>query len=187
MGARQVGRGAKIDHLREKLFPDEGMRTERLFIRPLQPADAFQLVVLTNDPLVAAGVSFLRQPFTIADAQDLIGLPGARKGCFGVVRAGADGPMIGCVGAVARSANDIEIGFWLGAPFHGRHYGAEMARAMLERLREVFPERRVIAECPRENAASWRLLRKLGFTPSGASGARRGSQLLVYEAPAVVE
>ena len=77
------------------------MRTERLFIQPLQAADAFQLVVLTNDPLVAAGVSLLRQPFTLADAQDLIALPRAKKGCFASVRAGDDGAFIGCVGAVA--------------------------------------------------------------------------------------
>ncbi|WP_298421818.1 GNAT family N-acetyltransferase [Rhodoblastus sp.] len=163
------------------------MRTERLFIQPLQAADAFQLVVLTNDPLVAAGVSLLRQPFTLADAQDLIALPRAKKGCFASVRAGDDGAFIGCVGAVARTATDVEIGFWLGVPYHGNHYGAEMAQAMLGRLRDVFPEKRIIAECPRENSASWRLLKKLGFSPSGTGAARKGAQLLVYQAPAIVE
>jgi len=153
MGARQVASGARIDNFREKLFPDEGMQTGRLFIRPLSAADAFQLVVLTNDPLVANGLSLLRQPFTLADAQDLIALPRAKKGCFASARSGGpEGPMVGCVGALARGASDIEIGFWLGAPFHGKSYGAEMAQAMLDRLRAVFPERRIIAECPRENS-----------------------------------
>jgi RimJ/RimL family protein N-acetyltransferase len=187
MGGRSGASSARIERLQEKLFPEEGLSTRRLFIRPLQASDAFQLVVLTNDPLVAAGVSFLRQPFTLADAQALIAMPRDQKGCFASVRAGRDGPMIGCVGAVSRNALDIEIGFWLGAPYHGRRYGAEMAQAMLDRLRLVFPERRLVAECPRENSASWRLLRKLGFAPSAAAANRKGAKLLVFEAPAEVD
>jgi RimJ/RimL family protein N-acetyltransferase len=174
------------ENFSERLFPRGPCATKRLLIRPLQAADAFQLVVLTNDPLVASGVSFLRQPFTLADAQDLIALPRAGKGAFAAVRAGAEGPFVGCVGAVARGPRDVEMGFWLGAPYHGKSYGAEMARAILGLLREGFPERRIVAECPRENSASWRLLRRLGFSPSGSGGAREGAQLLVFEATAPV-
>ncbi len=187
MGGRRGASSARIEHLQQKLFPEEGLSTRRLFLRPLQTADAFQLVVLTNDPLVAAGVSFLRQPFTLADAQALIAMPREQRGCFAAVRAGRDGPMVGCAGALSRNAIDIEIGFWLGAPYHGRRYGAEMAEAMLDRLREVFPERRVVAECPRENSASWRLLKKLGFAPSDTPATRKGATLLALEAPVAVE
>lgn len=187
MGGGLGVNSARIERLQQKLFPAEGLSTGRLFIRPLQAADAFQLVVLTNDPLVAAGVSFLRQPFTLADAQALIVMPRDQQGCFASVRAGRDGPMIGCVGAFSRNAIDIEIGFWLGVPYHGRRYGAEMAEAMLVRLREVFPDRRVVAECPRENSASWRLLRKLGFMPSEDPATRRGARLLAFEATEVVD
>jgi RimJ/RimL family protein N-acetyltransferase len=179
--------GSKIADCSTKLFPEGFARTRRLTLTPLQAADAFQLVVLTNDPLVAAGVSLLRQPFTLTDAQDLIALPRAQKGCFASVRLagnrGGDGPFIGCVGAVVRDRTDVELGFWLGVPYHGRHYGEEAAQAMLSLVRQTFPERRVVAECPRENSASWRLLQRLGFSPSGASGSRKGSQLLAFKAP----
>lgn len=174
---------SKIDNFRERLFSEGVWRTERLTIQPLQPADAFQLVVLTNDPLVAAGVSLLRQPFTFADADGLTGLSRNGRGCFCAARVGENGPMVGCVGALVRNAEDIEIGFWLGAPFHRKAYGFEMARMMRDKLREFFPDRRLIAECPRENSASWRLLQKLGFAPNGDFGARKGAQLLVCEAP----
>ncbi|WP_298359084.1 GNAT family N-acetyltransferase [Rhodoblastus sp.] len=187
MGGRRGASSARIEHIQQKLFPDEGLNTRRLFFRPLQAADAFQLVVLTNDPLVAAGVSFLRQPFSLADAQALIAMPRDQKGCFAAVRAGKDGPMIGCAGALSRNAFDIEIGFWLGAPYHGRRYGAEMAAGMLDRLLEVFPERRIVAECPRENSASWRLLKKLGFAPSEDAATRKGASLLIFDAPAIVD
>jgi ribosomal-protein-alanine N-acetyltransferase len=177
----------KIENFAERLFPQGKCVTERLVIQPLQAADAFQLVVLTNDPLVANGVSLLRQPFTLADAQDLIALPRAKKGCFASVRLGSNGPFVGCVGAVARAASDIEMGFWLGVPYHGKQYGAEAAQAMLGLLRDAFPDKRIVAECPRENSASWRLLKRLGFCPSGTSGARKGAQLLIFEAAAIVE
>ena len=60
-------------------------------------------------------------------------------------------------------------------PYHGKHYGAEAARAMLGLMREAFPDKRIVAECPRENSASWRLLKRLGFNPSGPGGARKGA------------
>jgi RimJ/RimL family protein N-acetyltransferase len=182
---------SKIANCGTRLFPDGFERTGRLTLTPLQAADAFQLVVLTNDPLVAAGVSLLRQPFTLADAQELISLPRDGKGCFAAIRlsqdrAGGNGPFIGCVGALVRDHIDVELGFWLGVPYHGRHYGEEAAQAMLARLRRTFPDRRIVAECPRENSASWRLLQRLGFSPSGASGTRKGAQLLAYKAPEAV-
>jgi RimJ/RimL family protein N-acetyltransferase len=177
----------KIENFRERLFPEGQFTTERLVIKPLHAADAFQLVVLTNDPLGAAGLSRLPQPFTLADAQDLIDLPRAGKGCFAAVRAGADGPVVGCVGALAHGPSDIELGFWIGVPYHGKHYGAEAARAMLGLMRKAFPDWRIVAECPRENSATWRLLHKLGFCPSGTAGARRGAQLLFFDAPATVD
>ncbi len=176
----------KITDCCAKLFPEGFARTQRLILTPLQAADAFQLVVLTNDPLVAAGVSLLRQPFTLTDAQELISFSRAQRGCFASIRLGERGPFIGCAGALAREGDDIEMGFWLGVPYHGKHYGAEAAQAMLTLLRAAFPERRIVAECPRENAASWRLLKRLGFCPSGASGSRRGAQLLTYKAPEAV-
>jgi RimJ/RimL family protein N-acetyltransferase len=172
----------KIANFSQKLFPDGFARTPRLLLRPLQASDAFQLVVLTNDPLVAAGVSLLRQPFTMSDAQELIALSRTQKGCFASIRFGDDGPFVGCVGALIRNDMDIELGFWLGVPHHGKHYGAEAARAMLGLLRDAFPEHRIVAECPPENAASWRLLQRLGFCPSEAKSSRKGARLLAHNA-----
>jgi ribosomal-protein-alanine N-acetyltransferase len=176
----------KIDDFCQRLFSNGAARTERLKIAPLQASDAFQLVFLTNDPLVAGGLSLLRQPFTISDAQDLIALSRLDKGCFAAIRLGEAGIFIGCVGALVRDEKDVEIGFWLGAPYHGKHYGEEAAQAMLDLLRAALPERRIVAECPRENSASWRLLQRLGFSPCGAVAWRKGAQLLAYKASQTV-
>ena len=177
---------------RQELFPDGCSRTERLLIEPLQAADAFVLTILTNDPLVAHGASTLPQPFTINDAHALIALPRRGGGCFAALRARNSGVMIGCAGILARNpargdADDLELGFWLGAPYHGRHYGAEAAEAMLRLARRAFPRTRIVAECPRENTASWRLLRRLGFTPGAGHAARPGAELLLWRAEAGAE
>jgi RimJ/RimL family protein N-acetyltransferase len=182
---------ARVD-FRRMLFPEGCSHTERLRLEPLQAADAFALIILTNDPLVAHGASTLPQPFTMDDARALIALPRIGRGCFAALRALDGGAMIGCAGVLARDPpgkgefDDLEIGFWLGAPYHGRHYGAEAARAMLDLARKAFPQARIVAECPRENTASWRLLRKLGFEPGAGKGVRQNAELLAWRAEAVV-
>lgn len=182
---------APVD-FRSRLFPDGGFKTERLLMEPLQHSDAYRLVMLTNDPLVANGASMLPQPFTLDDARALIALPASGGGCFAALRTLEGGEMIGCAGVFARApasgdAGDLELGFWLGAPHHGRRYGAEAARAMLERAVSAFPQARIVVECPRENAASWHLLGRLGFEPGLGHGARQNAELLVWRATAEVD
>ncbi|MCW2284864.1 RimJ/RimL family protein N-acetyltransferase [Rhodoblastus acidophilus] len=201
MSAPKDAGTARAD-VRKKLFPDGFGQTERLLLEPLQPADAFGLVILTNDPLVAHGASTLPQPFTMDDARALIALPRSGGGCFAALRVrqtggaremgrGA-GEMIGCAGILVREPErgdlgDLELGFWLGAPHHGRHYGAEAAQAMLERTHRAFPRARIVVECPPENYASWRLLRRMGFEPGAGKGSRKNAELLAWRAEAEAE
>jgi RimJ/RimL family protein N-acetyltransferase len=171
-----------IADLRQKLFPDGKISTTRLSLEPLQAADAFQLVLLSNDPLGASGLSLLPQPFNMGDAQKLIRMSRDGKGCFAAIRVTETGVFIGCAGALVRSATDIELGYWLGLPYHGKRYGTEAAEAMLAALRQAFPEHRIVAECAREHSASWKLLRRLGFVDSGAKGMRKDAILLTFKA-----
>jgi RimJ/RimL family protein N-acetyltransferase len=191
MSAPKRGGAAEAD-FRTMLFPDGCSLTERLRLEPLQAADAFAVTILTNDPLVAHGASTLPQPFTIDDAHALIALPRRGGGCFAAVRARNSGVMIGCAGVIAQdpqrgAAGDLELGFWLGAPYHGRRYGAEAAQAMLLLAHRAFPRARIVAECPRENTASWRLLRRLGFAPGAGKGSKQNAELLAWRAEAVVD
>jgi RimJ/RimL family protein N-acetyltransferase len=163
-----------------------------LLLEPLQAADAFTLTILTNDPLVAHGSSTLPQPFTLDDARTLIDLPRRGGGCFAALRARDGGAMIGCAGVLtlnpdSGASGDLELGFWLGAPYHGRRYGAEAARAMLDLAHRAFPQARIVVECPRVNTASWRLLRRMGFEPGAGKGTRQGAELLAWRAEAVVD
>ena len=175
-----------IADLRQKLFPDGKISTPRLSLEPLQAADAFQLVLLSNDPLGASGLSLLPQPFNLGDAQKLIRMSRDGKGCFAAIRVAETGVFIGCAGAQVRNETDIELGYWLGLPYHGKRYGAEAAEAMLTALRQAFPQRQIIAECARENSASWKLLRRLGFVDSGSKGMRKDAVLLAFKASEAV-
>jgi len=159
------------------LFQHGPVKTERLVLKPLTKADAIDLVLITNDPLVAAGISFLRQPFRIADAEGLIEQQAQGTDCFAAARRQTDGAFVGVVGAHGRGL-DIEIGYWLGASFHGHRYASEAARTMLKLIRDNYPTRPIIAECSPENKASWRLLEKLNFQDTGRRGQAKGRNVL---------
>jgi RimJ/RimL family protein N-acetyltransferase len=152
------------------------IETQRLAIAPLASEDAAALAVLTDDPVITDAIHFLASPFTLADAQALI-----RGGVFGVDRFlgvwTRDRTLVGVVGVGAYGAA-IEVGYWFGPAFHGRGFAAEAVGAVMEALRKAYPGRLIVAECRRENEASWKLLGKLGFVPEG-DGQRPGRVRLV--------
>ena len=159
------------------------LETPRLRLVRLRPADASALAVLTDDPLITEAIDFLERPFTREDAAALIRAHGdGRDGFFGVWRADR---LIGVVGAHLRDPSEIEIGYWIGTAFHGQGYATEASGAVIAMLQREFPARRIIAECRRENRASWRVLEKLGFRPTGAAGSRPGRERLAQPPPPV--
>jgi len=154
-------------------FPSH--ETERLRILPLRSTDAEALRALTDDPAVTGAIDFLSSPFQLADAQALI-RSNDDENCF--LGAWDDAALIGVVGAHARGDDRIEIGYWIGTRFQGRGLATEAVLSVIRRLRQMHPERQIVAECRRSNQASWRLLLRLGFRPTGQQGQRRGRELL---------
>lgn len=59
------------------------------------------------------------------------------------------------------------LGYWVGAPFTRKGYGAASVRAMLAHVFERMELNRVVAACQKENAASQQLLRRCGFQEEG--------------------
>ena len=150
------------------------LETARLRLKPLERDDGAALQAMTDHRLITDAIHFLPAPFTVADAERLI--EGAGNGCdrfLGAWRAGDPG-MVGVVGAHLREGGEVD--YWIRADCHGQGYATEAVEAVLH-LR--FPERRIIAECEPENAASWHLLSKLGFRPNGEAGRRPGRRHLV--------
>jgi len=156
-------------------YPQHG--TERLTIRPLGAADAEALQLLTDDPVITSRITFLTSPFTLADAEGLIGR-NDQENCFlGVWQQAA---LIGVAGTHLRGSDQLEIGYWFGPQFQGRGYAAEAVSAVIANLRQIHPARQIIARCMRKNERSWNLLHKLGFREAVELDQRPGYALLTF-------
>ncbi len=158
--------------------PPQPITTDRLSIKPLISADAHALQQLTDNPAITGAISFLTAPFMLADAEALIGCNRGERDCFFGIWKGDGDTLIGLIGAHLRADAEIEVGYWLGIRWHGQRYATEALGRLAEVLEDRFPERSIIAECRPENLASWRVLNKSGFRPTGGSGLRAGRQIL---------
>lgn len=65
------------------------------------------------------------------------------------------------------ASRSAHLGYWIGAPYTRRGYGAAAVRALLDHAFETIELNRVEAACQPENAASMRLLHALGFRQEG--------------------
>lgn len=170
-------RGTRWDSLAD-LAPIE---TARLSIRPLAPQDADAVRRLTDDPAVIGAVDFLPERFTLDDARGLIRSGRCGRDVFHGAWAQPDGALVAIIGIHMRALEAVEIGYWVGGSARGRGYAAEAVGAVVRSLARRYARRAIVAECRPENAASWQLLHKLGFRPTGDAGHRPGRKILVWE------
>jgi RimJ/RimL family protein N-acetyltransferase len=143
-------------------------------LAPLAGADGPALRALTDNPAITDAISFLKSPFTIDDAQGLISANGRPEDCFLGVRRRADRALVAVIGTHLRGESMVEIGYWVGAAYQRQGYATEALAALVARIADTMPGRQITAECRPENLGSVRVLEKLGFRNSGASGLRPG-------------
>jgi RimJ/RimL family protein N-acetyltransferase len=144
------------------------IRSERLFLRPGWPEDWSELLARIADEAVVRNLAKAPWPYTDADARDFARQPqDARLPHFFVTLPSAAEParLIGCVG-LAEMDGEIELGYWFGREWWGRGFATEAARAVL-RLAKVLGHRQLVAGHFADNPASGRVLRKIGFAPTG--------------------
>jgi RimJ/RimL family protein N-acetyltransferase len=154
------------------------LQSARLTLRPLALADAKQLQVITNDYAITSAVHFLRNPFEVSDAQDLIQAHiGTQEVLLGV-RIKENDELVGVVGAHWQEDIKIEMGYWIGSAYQRKGYATEAAQAVIAALKTTFPEWKIVAECRPDNSVSWQILERLGFKPMGMAGKRPGRCLL---------
>lgn len=164
----------RLDHL-------PALTTGRLLLRPLLLAEAEPFRSMTDQPSITGAVHFLDSPFTLDAAERLIVGDGDGRDCFwGVWRRESDN-LLGTVGTHLRGESEIEIGYWFAPAAQGQGIASEAAAAILSALRDVYPTRRVYAECRPENERSWRLLERLGFRHDGGKGERPGRAKLTLQ------
>jgi RimJ/RimL family protein N-acetyltransferase len=143
------------------------IRSERLFLRPGWPEDWQELLTLIDDEEVIRNLVRAPWPYTAKDARAFATRQQERLlPSFFVTLPGAEGArLIGSVG-LNRDGDETELGYWIGRPFWGQGYATEAVRAMLS-LAKVLGHKRLVASHFADNPASGRVLRKLGFCPTG--------------------
>ncbi len=141
--------------------------TERLLLRPAWPEDADALFGGIADKGVVRNLASAPWPYLPEHARDFVMRevePLYPK--FLITRPGPKGSeLIGCIGIDPGEAG-IELGYWIARPAWGQGFATEAGRGILEVAR-LLGHTRLRAGHFIDNPASGRVLRKLGFVPTG--------------------
>lgn len=148
------------------------LETERLVLRPYGQDDAPYIVALLDDPVMADFLMVTPQPFVEFDARQLVKAAWRRlttgRG-FDLLAVARDGGAL--VGSAGISLHDEgargELGFWIGRAHWGRGYATEATSRVVSFARDSLTVSRITATATVDNAASRRVLDKLGFIETG--------------------
>jgi ribosomal-protein-alanine N-acetyltransferase len=144
------------------------LETARLRLRPYRDADIAELVPLIGTREVAATTLRIAHPYTEQDGRDFLALAQEPDKIWLVVALRSDGRQIGGIGLrVDQQHHHAELGYWLGVPYWGQGYATEAAREMLRYGFETLQLHRIFASHFKPNAASGRILVKLGMRHEG--------------------
>ena len=134
------------------------LHTERLVLRPPEPADAGWIAAEISRPEVQRMLTTPPHPYTVADAECWIDENRRLDGNFVIV---ANGDPVGVV-TLKSAAWGRELGYWLATDAWGHGFMTEAARAVLARYfsasGDAVPSGHIT-----DNLASRSVLRKLGF------------------------
>ena len=141
--------------------------TERLLLRPAWPEDADALFGGIADEGVVRNLARAPWPYLPEHAREFIALDrDPRVPNFLMTLPGKKGShIIGSIG-FGETKTGIELGYWIARPYWGRGFATEAGRGLIEVARLLgYPK--LEAGHFLDNPASGRVLRKLGFHPTG--------------------
>jgi RimJ/RimL family protein N-acetyltransferase len=144
-------------------------RSERLFLRPAFPEDSGAILAGIGEESIVRNLARAPWPYTFDDARSFAALPQDMRLPHFLVTL----PGIGVIGSagMGEHAGEPELGYWIARAHWGRGYATEAAGAVL-RIARTLGHRRVVAGHFTDNPASGKVLRKLGFVPTGRPGQR---------------
>jgi RimJ/RimL family protein N-acetyltransferase len=152
-------------------------RTPRLTLRPAWPEDAPLLAAALADERVVRMLARVPHPYALADAERWVAQPrGGHEPRFVITAHDAahgqrEPTLIGGIG-ISDVDGGPALGYWLAPDAWGRGYATEAGRAVVEMARHALPIDRLRAWHFVDNPASGRVLRKLGFRPTGTTAPR---------------
>jgi RimJ/RimL family protein N-acetyltransferase len=154
-------------------FAETTFETERLRLEPLRRSHAEELFHLLSDERLYRFIP-KEPPETLAALtarfQRLEGRAppsGDDQWLNWVARLKAEGVCVGRVEVTAHPDKSAHLAYEIGAPYWGRGLGVEACRRILQALFEDLGTQRIVAEVDTRNAASIRLLERLGFRRTG--------------------
>ncbi|MEM1039966.1 MAG: GNAT family N-acetyltransferase [Pseudomonadota bacterium] len=144
--------------------PIDILITPRLTLRPPLEVDAEPLAMGLGDFDVASRLSRVPHPYSLQDAVDWIASKQKETGpCdFTVHRE----KLIGAV-SVHQRYDQPTLGYWFAKPAWGKGYATEAARAVMARAFRLFDCEEIRSYTWADNAASLRVMEKLGFEQTG--------------------
>ncbi len=146
-------------------------RTERLLLRPAWPEDWEMILWGIGDERVVRNLARAPWPYLPEHAREFaMREHDPRYPAFLLTLPEEQGSrLIGCAGLGPKPEGDAELGYWIARPHWGRGFATEGARGVLEVAR-LLGHRRIVGRHFLDNPASGKVLRKLGFIPTGEAG-----------------
>lgn len=147
-------------------------RTERLLLRPAWPEDWEMILWAIGDERVVRNLATAPWPYLPEHARDFAGrAQDMRLPAFLLTLPEEQGSrLVGCAG-LGETPTGVELGYWIARPYWGRGFATEGARGVIEVAR-LLGHARIEAGHYLDNPASGRVLRKLGFQPTGKTRPR---------------
>lgn len=132
------------------------LETERLLLRPHEPQDVDDYCAMEMDAGVRRFVG--GHPLTRAEAEARF-----RDAALSAMILKSDNCYVGRAGLHPASGGAVAIGFYVARRYWGRGFATEAARAVIDHGFRVLKLPRILASVQTGNAASVRVLEKLGF------------------------
>ncbi|HVY14480.1 MAG TPA: bifunctional GNAT family N-acetyltransferase/(deoxy)nucleoside triphosphate pyrophosphohydrolase [Rhodopila sp.] len=162
------------------------LKTERLTLRPLRPADAESMHRLVNDWEVTRTLAELPYPYPRDLADEWIASTAKQLAAgtgYHLAITGHEGKKETLVGVVGLRIDPAErvgrIGYWVGRAYWRHGVATEAASRLVSWAFANLPVDRITAEVAEGNDASVIVLGRIGFRPAGHAT----RQSLLHEAP----
>lgn len=144
--------------------------TDRLLLRPAWNEDAQTICQSIADEGIVRNLASAPWPYLPCHAQTWIAnpRPAHRPASLIFLRTGGVPELVGCIGIDSVAGGEVEIGYWIARRHWNSGIATEAGEAMVRFARDTLRLPRLIAGHFLDNPASGRVLRKLGFRPTGA-------------------
>ena len=148
------------------------LQTERLILRSLTLEDAQDVQHFAGERDVAATVIRIPHPYEDGMAEEWIrschDTFEKEAGLYFAITLRTDRNFIGVIELeLDRESENSQLGYWIGKPYWNCGYATEAAKTVVAYGFEVLKLNRIHAYCFKRNAASGRVLEKIGMQSEG--------------------